>query len=366
MKVLLLATHLNVGGIGIYTVNLARHLKTAGVDVTVASAGGDLENVLSASGIRHVTMDIRTKFEFAPGVWKALPGLNRLVTGDGYQLLHAQTRVAQVLASSSGTSTGVPFISTCHGFFEHRRLSRKLFPCWGQRVIAISDSVREHLLNDFRLTPDRVTRIYNGIELDRYRGGEPGIKDSALITDIGLDPDAPVVGTTARLSSVKGIGHLVNAFKEVVSRHRNAQLLIVGKGPKKNSLEKQVQALNMQKKVFMVPGGASIEKYLFLMDIFCMPSMHEGLGLSLMEAMAAGRACIASNVGGLPELITNEKNGILVPPGDPGALGRAILRLLDDGEFRRSLAENAKKKAFNDFSIERSVEKTIEVYREVI
>ena len=109
-----------------------------------------------------------------------------------------------------------------------------------------------------------------------------------------------------------------------------------------------------------------MEKYLFLMDIFCMPSMHEGLGLSLMEAMAAGRACIASNVGGLPELITNEKDGILVPPGDSEALSRGILRLLDDGGLRRSLAENARKKAFDDFSIERSVKRTIEVYREVI
>ncbi|MFH1552775.1 MAG: glycosyltransferase family 4 protein [Candidatus Omnitrophota bacterium] len=364
MKVLLLTTHMNTGGIGVFTVNLARYLKKEGVDVTVASAGGDLEGALAKDRVPHFMLDIKTKSEFGIKMWKALPVLTRLVRDEGFQLLHAQTRVAQVLAAVSGKITSVPFVSTGHGFYKHRRLSRRLFPCWGEKVIAISSSVRRHLVEDFHVQPERVALIYTGIELDRYLS-ESEAKDHDLMRTIGLAEDALVVGAISRLSSVKGLKYLVSAFKDAATCDGNMRLLIVGEGPEKDALEKQILALGIADKVFMTAGSVPLERYLSLIDVFCLPSVHEGLGLSLMEAMAAGRACIASDVGGPSELIAHQENGILVPPEDPDSLSVAILRLAEDAGLRRQLGKGARKKA-SGFSIKRSVAQTMGVYREVL
>jgi len=365
MKVLLLAIHLNAGGIGAYTVNLAKYLKKQDIDVSVLSSGGSLERVLREHKITHFTLDIKTKFEFGFKIWKSLPVLINLIRSHGFQILHAQTRVTQVLATLAARATGVPCMSTCHGFFKYRRLSRRLFPCWGRGVIAISKSVQKHLLEDFHVPSDRVHLIYNGIELQRYRS-IGSHKDHALMRSIGLKEDALVIGSIGRLSPVKGFNYLITAFKEVCSQNPDVRLLIVGEGPEKDALEKQVHRLAISEKVLLVSAEAPLEKYFSILDIFCLPSVREGLGLALMEAMAAGRACIASNIGGLPELITDNKDGILVSPEDPKALSDAILRLIRDIRLRQRLAESAAKRAEENFSIDNSVRETKKLYEEIM
>ncbi|MDP8298646.1 MAG: glycosyltransferase, partial [Candidatus Tantalella remota] len=289
MRILLLTTHLNRGGIGIYTVNLARYLKKKGIEVGVASSGGDLVSVLGREGITHHYLNIRTKSEFGIKVFKALPRLTALINDKRYDIVHAQTRVTQILASMAGRWTGIPFVSTGHGFFNHRRLSRRLFPCWGEKVVAISNSVKEHLINDLAARPEKVEMIYNGIELERYRS-VGSAKDEKLAEDMGLDERMLTVGTIGRLSSVKGYKYLISALKEVVDSGCNVQLVMVGEGPEEDNLKDQIRDLDLEDKVFVTPGEVSLEKYMTLFDIFCLPSIHEGLGLSLMEAMAAGRA----------------------------------------------------------------------------
>jgi len=365
MKVLLLTTHLNIGGVGVYTVNLAKYLRKEGIDVKVASSGGDLENILAREGVEHLKINIKTKSEFGPAVWKALPVLARLARQHKFQIIHAQTRVAQALACMCQRMTGVPFVSTCHGFFRHDRLSRRVFPCWGDKVIAISDGVRAHLVTDFGLPAGRIVRIYNGIELENYRGDDPSRKDG-ILDDLKLDRGAAIVGTVGRFSSVKGFRYLVGAFENVAAKYPQARLVIVGKGPEEQALNRKIRQLGLEDKAHIVSNSMPDEKYLYLFDVFCLPSIQEGLGLSLMEAMAAGRACVASDVGGISELIADEKEGILVPPGDERALSAAIMRLVGDDDLRRELAQNARKKAMEKFSIKDTVKSTMEVYREVV
>ena len=365
MKILLLTTHLNTGGISTYMVNLARHLKSGGQDVTVVSGGGNLTEKLEQEGIAHVTLDIRTKSEFGIKVWKALPELKRIVAEGGYDLIHAQTRVAQVLAALVQRSVGVPFVSTCHGFFKSRRIGRRLFPCWGELVIAISRSVGSHLAEDFGVPEERIRMIYNGIELDKYRSSGTVTGKSVLKKTIGMEDEVFTVGTVGRLSPVKGHVYLIDAFREVTREHPQMQLLVVGEGPDEKMLKEKVRKAGIADKVFFAPGNdASLEEYFSVMDVFCLASTSEGLGFSLMEAMAAGRPCIASNVGGLAELIVNSEDGLLVPARDASALGGAIYNLFSDGNLRQRLSEKARDKAFKSFSIEDSVRKTLEVYEE--
>ena len=364
MKILLLTTHLNLGGIGIYTLNLAKYLKKSGLDVVVVSSGGNLEERFVSEGITLIKLNIKTKAEFGFKMWLALPALKKIVADYKIELIHAQTRVAQVMAHFLKRSTGVPYVTTCHGFFNYLKLGRKMLPAWGDRSIAISKSVQEHLIEDLGVPEENTELVYNGIEIDRYLEVDSS-KKKFIADAFGLDINKIIVGSVGRLSSVKGYKHLIEAFSQVIVKS-DAQLLLVGDGPEKKALLKQIASLGLRDRVFLDPGGSSMDGYLSLIDIFCLPSLHEGLGLSLMEAMAAGRACVASDVGGLPELIESGRDGILVPSEDPIALRDAIISLIGNPELREYYSSMAREKAIRNFSMEESAAKTIAVYRSVV
>ena len=136
MKVLHVNTHLNTGGIGRYIVSLCDALRSIGVECVVASSGGDLEEELKARGITHRPLDIMTKFEFGPKVFKAGSSLAQIIKEERIDIIHAHSRVSQMASCLASRKTRIPYISTCHGFFK-TRLSRKLFDTWGRKVIAI-------------------------------------------------------------------------------------------------------------------------------------------------------------------------------------------------------------------------------------
>ncbi|MBD3296852.1 MAG: glycosyltransferase [Candidatus Omnitrophica bacterium] len=183
--------------------------------------------------------------------------------------------------------------------------------------------------------------------------------------ELGLDARLPVIGALGRLSPVKGYDILVEAFRDARSSGIDCQLLLVGEGPEKKRLRAQAESAGVSERLLITPGGADLKRYFSLMDVFCMPSRHEGLGLSLMEAMAAARPCIASRIGGLAELVTDGETGLLVPPLDHASLAGAIRRVLEDPAFARGLGEKAYRKAHREFSIKESVRRTIGVYNKL-
>ena len=244
-------------------------------------------------------------------------------------IIHSNTRVTQVLSCIIEWLSGKPFVSTCHGFFK-KRFFRKIFPCWGKKVIAISQQVKEHLLKDFAVKEKDIVVIHNGIDVDRFRNHKP--ENSAfggreqLKTDLGLG-SGPVVGIIARLSDVKGHIYLIEAMKKVLKALPDAQLLIAGEGKMKDELVSLARHLGLEGKVFFLPQVCDTVKVLSIMDVFVMPSLKEGLGLALMEAMACGLAVIGSDVGGIKSLIQHDYNGLLVEPEDTVALSSAILEI---------------------------------------
>jgi glycosyltransferase involved in cell wall biosynthesis len=253
-------------------------------------------------------------------------------------------------------------VATCHGFFK-TRLHRKIFPCWGRKVIAISQAVKRHLGDDFGVKHENIALIYNGLEMNNFPQ-----YTSEQIADykkrIGL-ADGPVIGNIARLSSVKGQNYLIEAMKDVVARFPSAQLLFVGDGKIKQDLIKQSQNLGLAKNIFFIPSVEKTSSVLAAMDIFVMSSLAEGLGLSIMEAQAMGLAVIATFVGGIPELIDDNKTGILIPPQDSTILAGAIISLLENKSRARQIGENAKKSVREKFSLDKMVDETEALYKTV-
>ena len=365
MKILYLANHLNTGGITQYLLSLSTGLKKRGHDIYLASAGGELEGEFLRQGITCFKMPLRTKCEFAPAVFVSFFKLLPLVKNYKIDIIHCNTRVTQVAGCLLNKYSSRPYVSTCHGFFKARRLSRRIFPCWGNKVIAISQEVKEHLLNDFKVDEKNIVLINHGIDINRFVRVNRGQGFEAR-KSYNLPAEASVIGIIARLSDVKGHIYLVRAMPDILKDHPNALLWIIGEGRMIKELTELVDKLKIKDKVKFRPEARDTAGALAAMDVFVMPSLKEGLGLALMEAMAAGLAVVASGVGGIKTLIQDGENGLLVPAASSVELAGKISCLLADRALRIRLGDNARKSLAAKFPYESMINDTERVYNQCL
>ncbi|MFA6357555.1 MAG: glycosyltransferase family 4 protein [Candidatus Omnitrophota bacterium] len=358
MNVLFIANHLNVGGISSYLFTLSTGLKENGHNVYLASSGGELVEKFVLSGIKHIQVPLKTKSEISPKIILSFLKLKKLMRVNNIDLVHSNSRTTQVLGNLLSRSRGVVHIFTCHGFFKPK-LSRRLFPCWGEAVIAISQEVKEHLIFDLKLPECKISVINNGIDVKNF--GDFSQRDN-LRKKLGVN-DQFLVGIIARLSDVKGHIYLIRAMPEILKSFALVKLLIIGEGKMKTTLVKEVDRLGIKDSVLFIDQASETRDMLSAMDIFIMPSLQEGLGLALMEAMAQGLAVVGSRVGGIKTLIQDKVNGLLVNPQDSAMLAEAIITLLKDSRMRRDLGLNARKFIMGNFSNEKMVEGTELIYK---
>lgn len=363
MNILHITNHLDIGGITSYVLTLTRGLKQKGHNLFIASSAGRLLSKFAEQGIIYIPIPIRTKSEISPKILASAFKLTKAIKQNKIDIVHSHSRTTGVVACLLNIATSVEYVSTCHGFFKPR-LSRRIFPCWGRKVIAISESVKNHLVEDFKVSEQKIKVIHNGIDLDNFR-----IADSIAVIDIknkfGLK-GGPVVGIIARLSDVKGHIYLIKAMSAVLNEYPEAELLIVGDGKMKKRLVELSKDLGIEKSVVFAPSVIDCAQVLSAMDIFVMPSLKEGLGLSLMEAMAGGLAVIGSDVGGIRSLIRNGDNGLLVEPADTADLSLKILSLLQNPAQREFLGKNARIFINQNFSKEKMISQTEKVYLECL
>ncbi len=361
MNILFLTTHFNTGGITSYVLTLGEALVKSGHEVWVASSGGNCVPRLEAAGMRHVTINIRTKSEASPKLWLSFGPLNGLIRKEGISIIHAQTRVTQVLGFFLSRATGAAMVTTCHGFFRPRWF-RKMFPCWGASVIAISKPVARHLSVDFGVASNNIHLIANGIDLDRFVMTDEKMRRAAR-QKWGI-ADGPLIGIIARLSDVKGIDILIKAMPLVLKQVPSANLLIAGQGPEEAVLKKLVQDLKLTAHVHFKDTINQTQELLCAFDVFVMPSLMEGLGLSVIEAQACGIPVVASRIGGLVDLIEDGKSGYLVPVNDLSALADRIIKVLRDPQGSKVMAQQARSSTEQHFSANRMLKETLRVYEQ--
>ncbi|MCA9407464.1 MAG: glycosyltransferase family 4 protein [Candidatus Omnitrophica bacterium] len=359
MKILLLTTHINAGGITSYLLTLCKGLIKNNCQVHLVSSGGDKEQQFLDMGVKLFTIDLKTKSELSLKIYWNIPRLRRYINEQNINIIHAQTRVTQVLAFWLSRFTNIIFVSTCHGFFKVR-LSRKIFPCWGQGVIAVSSAVQEHLVRDFKIDSKIISLIPNGIDLTQFsilnRTEKLQIRKRL---DLG---DDVLIGLTARLSDVKGQDILIKAFGKIAEQFPQAKLILVGKGKFESSLRKLADSLQLNDRIIFRLTTENIFDYLAVLDVFVAPSRQEGLGLSILEAQASGLPVIASRVGGIPGIIEDGKTGLLVESENPEALAIAIKRILSETALADQFRQTARTFVAENFSEQQMVEKTLEFY----
>ena len=242
------------------------------------------------------------------------------------------------------------------------------------RHIAVSQAGRGLLIRRYGFAPGRVTVIYNGVDLRRFALLDPGSLADArrrmgeAIAPEGWSGELLLAITVARLNEQKGLPDLLQAAAIVKGRSPNARFLIVGGGELEASLREQIRRLGLADTVALAGQQSSgvVATWVAASDLFVLPSHREGLPLALVEAMAAGCAPVATRVGGVPEVITGDSMGLLVPPNDPVRLAQAIAALLHDAGRRAAIGAAARQRARDAFDIDRCVAATFAVYQEIV
>ncbi|HEU4939336.1 MAG TPA: glycosyltransferase [Vicinamibacterales bacterium] len=325
----------------------------------VAHSEGELRQ-RAAEGLDLVPLAPKTELDLT-AAWR----LSRLLRQLKPDVIHAHdphgVAMAALALSMSTQIVKPPLVASRRVDFHLRgnSLSR-----WKYRqvdcFICASEAIRQILVGD-GVPESRAVTVHEGIDIERVERAEP----ANLHGEFWLPHHAPIVGNVAALVPHKGQRHLIDAAKAVVLQMPDTRFIIAGEGELRPALERQIRDYHLEKHVLLAgfrPDVLSLHK---AFDIFVMSSVTEGLGTSLLDAMAAGKPIVATRAGGIPEVVAHEETGVLVPPRDHDAMAEAIVRLLKDAMLRGQMGDAGRARARSLFSAERMVQNTLNVYQRV-
>ncbi|MGE5549324.1 MAG: glycosyltransferase family 4 protein [Bacteroidota bacterium] len=344
MNILEISTARIWGGGEVHLRALCFGLLRRGHDVAVAcKPGTPVHEVLAADGLPLLPLE-------EDGV----RDLARACVSRRIDVIHAHQSKGAELAVAARYRAGRPYaVLTRHALGP----PDDGIPAAGlARIIAVSRAVADDCLAA-GFTAGRVKVVPNGVDVARFRPGIPPASRARL----GLPPEVSVVVLTGRLSKEKGCLHALAALLPLL-REDALHLVILGDGEERGRLERLAAKNGAGDRVLFLGQQPDVRPFLALADAVVSPGPREAFGLATLEAMAMGRAVVAVDAGGVPEVIEDGRDGLLVPPGDGLALAAAVYRLAGDEELRRTLGEGARKRAM-EFSEERMVERTEEVMR---
>lgn len=366
MKILHLATHIEIGGITSHLATLSKGLRLRGHDVWIGSSGGALEDRFTAQGVPTVRLPVRTKSEAHPKLALACWRLAALCRQERFDLLHAHTRVTQVLARLVSKLTGIPVVTTAHGFYRPKWF-RRVFACWGDRVIAVSPLAADALKDAHGVEASRITVIYNGLDTERFTRDLLSLRPLEIRQRLEIPPKALVLGAVSRLVEDKGHSYLIEAARLLKDEGIPVYVLIVGDGRERERIRSLVREKGLEGSVRLLPGTQNLAELYSIMDLFVHPATYkEGFGLSLAEAMLALKPVVVTNIEAVNAFIRDEVNGLIVPPKDAGALAEAVRRLTNDPLLAARLSENGRESVLEVCSLERMAAETEHVYRKVL
>ncbi len=314
----------------------------------------------ASEGLELIPIASRTEVDLA-AAWR----LSRVVKRLRPDVVHAHDAHASAMASlalSLGSPTPAPALVVSRRVDFHLR--QNSFSRWKHRqvdsFIAASEAIRRMLLAD-GVPADRTVTVHEGIDVEHVLAAPPVNVHEAF----WLPHHAPVVGNVAALVPHKGQRHLIEAAHLVVQEVPDARFVILGEGELREPLERQIRDYHLEKHVLLPGFRTDVLGCMKGFDIFAMSSVTEGLGTSLLDAMACSRAIVATRAGGIPEIVEDEHTGVLVEPRDHGAMAREIVRLLKNDELRRRMGAAGLARVTERFTVERMVAGTAAVYARV-
>ncbi len=360
MRVLHIITDTNIGGAGRYLVNLITQPAFDDVDVIVACPDGRLGDVLDSIGVERVSVsgkDISFSFPFTMELFRLLKRLKP-------DIVHTHSCLSGRLAAKS---LRIPVVYTKHGevsdlhspVFYKKLLNRWAASLFSDKIIAVSNHVGNQLIQS-GVDAKKIVVIHNGIEISKFNS-----KDFARVQST-RERDQVLIGTLARLDQVKRLDVLIEAARIVVNSLPEARFVLGGTGPMEQELLRKIQDLRLEPYVRMAGFVEDVPRFLSELDIFALSSDSEGLGLSVIEAMAQGLPVVATAVGGVTEVVKDNETGFLVPAGNPRAMAQCLVRLAIDPEMAAHMGRMGRKRAEELFDAKTMAQKTVEVYKKIL
>jgi glycosyltransferase involved in cell wall biosynthesis len=283
--------------------------------------------------------------------------LVRLIRERRIAILHTHEFSMNTIGLAASRLTGIPLVATVHGksyYAERfrRRLAYRVVGKFAGQMVAVSDDVRDLLVQRVGVPAGRIRVVSNGVPVDHKPSHA---RLSTLRRNLGLNGQIRVVGTVGSLYPVKGHKYLIDAAVHVVRRCPDVTFLLVGRGGLREELEAKAISVGVAPYIRFLGHRDDVPDLLGVCDLFVLPSLSEGMPLALLEAMAAGVPSVATRVGGVREVIEDGRSGVLIPPGDSQALAESIIRLLEDRTLARQMGEYAREVVARRFSLTKMV-----------
>ncbi len=352
------------GGMKEHYITLVKGLKEKGFNVVaLCNFEGLVMEELQDAGIEVYRFSLPGEVQpllDTMRVWKIV----RIAHKHDVDVVHCHGFKAGVLGRMGALLINRPKVYTMHNFILpmgtpikkwtvqklEQNLSRRT-----EEIIAVSHALKQDIIKNCQLPPNRIKVIHNGISFPSHFSG-PEVR-----RHLSLDKDVILVGTVARLIPSKGVDIFLEAIPMVVNVLKNIRFVVIGSGPYEEVLKKKAEALQLKNRVTFLGYVEPIWDYLDALDIFVLPTLSEGLGLSILEAMAVGKPVIATRVGGIPEIISHGDNGDLVSPGSAKELADAILYLAATPRIRTDYGQRGYRHVRQHFTVHKMVERTADV-----
>ena len=384
VKVLRVIARLNVGGPALHVAYLTEGLADRGYDTTLVAgslARGEesMAHVAEQRGVRIITLPHLAR-EISPlndalAVWR----LAELIRKERPQILHTHTAkagaVGRVAALLAGDARPPIVVHTFHGhvlrgyFNPLTTLGFRLLERWlagiTTKLIAVSPEVRDDLVRLGVGPRDKFAVIRLGIELEERVGGGDEVRRETR-RQMGVAPDAFVVGWVGRMTAVKRTDDVLLAFRELLDRDVDAWLCLVGDGPDRGHLERRAHELGIVRRCLFLGYQDDVAPYYEAIDVLLLPSVNEGTPVSVIEALAAGRPAVATRVGGVPDVVRDGVDGFLVEVGDAATLADRLAELAADGERRAEMGRAGRGRVLERYAVDRLVDDVDRLYRRLL
>jgi glycosyltransferase involved in cell wall biosynthesis len=305
---------------------------------------------------------------------RAIYDLVRIIIAEKSDIVHTHTSKAGILGRLAAKIAKVPIIiHTPHGHVFSGHFGpilsglflwiERLFAPLTDMVVALSDGEIRDYKNFNIYSREKLIKIHSGVDIEKFR--QVSVRAFKKKRSLGLDQKSPVVGFIGWLLPIKGPMYLLKAMEDVWQDYGDAILVFAGKGDLDVVLRSEALKISANGRVKFFGWRNDIDEIMPLFDIFVLPSLNEGMGRVLVEAMAAGKPIVASNVGGIPDLVQDNINGLLVPPGDAKALAAGIRQLIDNPEKAKMMGLRGRELC-HQFSLEAMIGKIDNLYEDLL
>jgi len=312
--------------------------------------------------------------------------LRSIIRNKEISLVHTHLLWANIAGRIAGRWAGVPVISSFHNSdYDPQVIASVRAPAWKQdlirrldgftarnllvKSIAVSQYVAQHIELKLGINPNDIEVVYNPIDMRQVQAIGTNSR-SKIFQEIGLSDQSKLIVSVGRVTDQKGVIELVEAFAKIAKSNALVHLAVIGNTVSDrvyfNKVMERIEFHGIQERAHLIGPRYDVAAWLASADLFAFPSKYEGMGIALAEAMAAGVACIASDVGPIPELINSGQTGVLYTLNDIDALAHAIKRLLTDDELRKKLGENGQKSILEKFDPANKSQEMADLYRQTI